>query len=137
MSDFGSEMTNSRSPNPEVDEAEEYDNLISSSDVRGDDTQPPKPKVKGNAYPFSIKVHTWSLGDTERFALLMKRPLSSDKKGREFTSKKEKQGSQKRITFSQSRGKTPLVRKQRIKKDERLNSGRTQWSLFKTGGLHI
>ena len=104
MSDFGSEMTNSLSPNPEVYETEEYDNLISSSGVRDDDTQPPKPKVKGNAYPFSIKVHTWSLGDTEKFALLMKRPLSSDKKGREFTFKKGKTGfSKKDYVFTEQR----------------------------------
>ena len=92
MSDFGTEVINQNVPKPEVEESSDYENLISTSELIEDNTQPPKNKVKGSPYPFKLKVHTWSLGNTEKFSELMRRPLSSDKDGRCFVYTKGKTG---------------------------------------------
>ena len=92
MSDFGTEVINQNVPKPEVEESSDYENLISTSELIEDNTQPPKHKVKGSPYPFKLKVHTWSLGNTEKFSELMRRPLSSDKDGRCFVYTKGKTG---------------------------------------------
>lgn len=85
-------MATLKVPKPTVEESSHYENLMNSSELVDGNTQPSKPKVKGNPYPFKLKIHTWTLGDTKKFSVLMRRPLSSDKKGRTFVYKKEGSG---------------------------------------------
>ncbi len=41
--------------------------------------QPPKPKNTKSDYPHTLKVHTWTRGDTDKLAVALGRRLSSDK----------------------------------------------------------
>ena len=88
MFDFGSEvgtktMVMTKSPKAKVQETTVYENLVDHVPELMRDAQPPKPKISKSPYPFKLKVHTWTLGDTEKFALAMQRPLSSN--DRKFT----------------------------------------------------
>lgn len=70
-----------------ITETTTYDNLVAEVPELMVGAQPPKPKTKGSDYPFSLKVHTWTLTDTQKFAQEMQRPLSSTEKQFEFQTK--------------------------------------------------
>lgn len=57
-----------------------YDNLVDLLPERDKQEQPAKPKQTTPAYPFTMKVNTWTLGGVEKLALALQRNLSSDEK---------------------------------------------------------
>ena len=70
-------------PKPEVEETTVYDNLIDEvNQVERYEfgSQKPKPKLDLSGYPFTLKVHTWSRGDTDKLAQTIRKKLSSDVK---------------------------------------------------------
>lgn len=72
---------------PHTEESEVYENLLGQS-LLLDSDQPEKPNLDGSPYPFTLKVHTWTRGDTEKFAEKIKQHLSSEVSGRNFIYKK-------------------------------------------------
>lgn len=80
-------------PKSEVSETTEYDNLIDEvSKVERYEfgSQKTKPKENLSGYPFTLKVHTWTLGDTEKFAQTIRKRLSSDTKRFVYTDRETK-----------------------------------------------
>ena len=73
-----------RVPKPKVKESSTYKSMIEIVPELMKNDQPLKPTSEGVRYPFSLKVRTWTKGDSETFGILMKRPLSSDREDRKF-----------------------------------------------------
>jgi hypothetical protein len=75
-------MAGSKIPQPQVQESEDYENLIAEVDSVEEyqyGHQAPKPKKSKSDYPHTLKVHTWTRGDTDKLAVALGRRLSSDK----------------------------------------------------------
>ena len=61
-------------------EKSKYESLEGLLPEPNSQEQPHKPKHTQPAYPFTIKVNTWSLGGVEKLSVVLKRKLSSDEK---------------------------------------------------------
>lgn len=68
-------------PKPVVKESNVYVNLVDTlPDITETERKKLSPNLKKSPYPFTLKVHCWTLGNTEKFVELMKRKLTSDDK---------------------------------------------------------
>lgn len=67
-----------------ISESTQYENMMDATEVFAKHRKPPRPKIKHKDFPFTIKVHTWTKGNTERFAYMMRRRLTSDAADRSF-----------------------------------------------------
>ena len=62
-------------PKPDIVKATKYENFVAESNLV--DKEPPPPKDAKPLYPVTLKVHIDSAKNAERFAVLMKRTLTS------------------------------------------------------------
>lgn len=81
-------MTKSKVNKVAVEESVQYQSMVELVPELMENNQPPKPTTKTVRFPFTLEVRTWTFGDSEKFGILMKRSLSSDKDGRTFVYKK-------------------------------------------------
>jgi hypothetical protein len=72
--------------NFQVAESSKYENLVDIIPSAKNGKQPEKPKNAKPDYPFTIKVHTWTLGGAEKFARAIRHNLSSDRSSFVFSS---------------------------------------------------
>lgn len=63
---------------PEVQESHTYQSLAGLMPSAEDGSKPDKPSTKIPDYPFTMKVNTWTLGGTEKFAEAIGMDLCSD-----------------------------------------------------------
>ena len=72
-------MSKSNKLKSTVKETTVYQNLVNTlPEITELESKKLSPKLKKSRYPFTLKVHCWTRGDTEKFSVLMKRTLSSD-----------------------------------------------------------
>ena len=67
----------------DVPESAPYDNLMQEVEIANKDVsrnQTKQRKAKKSAYPFTLRVHTWTRGDTDKLAETLGMKLTSDKK---------------------------------------------------------
>jgi hypothetical protein len=123
-----------RTPKPEVEETTEYENLIDEVDQVEQyefGSQKTKPKENLSGYPFTLKVHTWTLGDTEKLARTIRKRLSSDTKRFVYSDRETKL---ENCVYVEKR-KNPFLKRSPIKPEGKPSFGRTHSSFGTTVGI--